>query len=188
MQVIAALGNYAVSQVERRSVLGAQVAMTSERPSEDADLLVLLLKVSSTINRPMKDALAEPTGLGLNELRVLMCLGGEGEMAGHDLADVMGMQPMNVSRALATLTSLGWIEQVRDTRNRRRKPHCLTNAGKSAFADMFPLVESISRFLFAGLNAKDKKSLSTALEKLSDRIGQWDSASAPSTEAMNSER
>src|SRR5262249_32710498 len=57
----------------------------------EIDLLVAILRFASVISRPMRDGVADPAGFSSNELRILMALSGEGDSAGHDLAELMGM-------------------------------------------------------------------------------------------------
>jgi DNA-binding MarR family transcriptional regulator len=78
---------------------GGQVVVQGK----EVELLVQLLKLSSFINGPMQDGVASPNNLALNELKITLCLGGEGALAGHDIADIMGIAPMNVSRSLSSL-------------------------------------------------------------------------------------
>ncbi len=148
--------------------------MTASRSeNEDVDLLVTLLRFATLINRPMRDGVADPEGLSLNELRVMMSLGGEGEMAGHELAELIGMQPMNVSRALATLIGIGWVEQVNDLSNRRRKPHRLSAAGWDAHAAMGPEVAAVAAFLCKTLTSADRAALGKILDKLTAQVEAW---------------
>jgi DNA-binding MarR family transcriptional regulator len=136
-------------------------------------LLVALLRIASVINRPMRDGVADPEGLSLNELRILMALGGEGEAAGHDLAEVMGMQPMNVSRALATLSDLGLAEEIDDPSNRRRKPYRLGAKGQERHAAMGPELDDVATFLFGGLRASERAALTRIFAKLNARLDEW---------------
>ena len=136
-------------------------------------LLVVLLRIASVINRPMRDGVADPEGLSLNELRILMALGGEGAAAGHDLAEVMGMQPMNVSRALATLGALGLAEEFDDPSNRRRKPYRLSEQGWARHAAMGPELDDVAGFLFGALTASERTTLTRIFAKLDARLNQW---------------
>ena len=77
-----------------------------------AHLLVRLLKLGSFISGPMRDGVCDPAQISSNELRVIMALAGEGALAGHDLVEITGLPPMNVSRAIATLRERGWIEDL----------------------------------------------------------------------------
>src|SRR5450631_2615793 len=92
-------------------------------------LLVAMLRFASLISRPMRDGVADPAGFSANELRLLIALSGEGESAGHDLAELMGMHAMNVSRAMSSLHSMGLVEPVNNRGNRRRKPYRISARG-----------------------------------------------------------
>jgi DNA-binding MarR family transcriptional regulator len=143
-----------------------------EDPPEIA-LLVAILKLATVINRPMRDGVADPEGLSLNELRVMMSLGGEGPMAGHELAELIGMQPMNVSRSLANLAARGWVEQTGGAGNRRRKPYRLSTGGWAAHRAMLPEVADVASFLFSGLPKGESQRLADLAQALIGRIGEW---------------
>lgn len=143
---------------------------------EYSGLLVALLRLASVINRPMRDGVADPEGLSLNELRILMALGGEGESAGHELAEVMGMQPMNVSRALATLNNLGLAEETDDPANRRRKPYRLSAAGWQRHVAMGSEIADVARFIFGTLKPSERAALEKIMAKLNARIADWQAA------------
>ena len=142
---------------------------------DTSTLLVALLRLASVINRPMRDGVAEPEGLSLNDLRILMALGGEGALAGHDLAEVMGMQAMSVSRALATLGTLGLVQIVDDPGSRRRKPHQLSAKGWVKHGAMKPEIAAVADFLFGALNARERTAFARIVAKLDARVGQWSS-------------
>lgn len=136
-------------------------------------LLLAMLRFAALINRPMRDGVAAKAGLSSNDLMIIMALGGEGEMAGHDLVDLMGMQPMNVSRALAALNDRGWIVQVQDKANRRRKPHKLTEAGWAAYRAMGPEIETVAEFLFHTLDPAERAGMASVLDKLYRQVMRW---------------
>jgi DNA-binding MarR family transcriptional regulator len=121
----------------------------------------------------MKEGLADPEGLTLNEMRTLMSLGGEGELAGHELSRVIGMQPMNASRALAALEKRGWIEEAEDTDNRRRKPYAISDAGIDAYRAMIPELADIAETLFSDLTDAERRRFRATAQKITDRIAQW---------------
>jgi DNA-binding MarR family transcriptional regulator len=144
-----------------------------DMPDAHSALLIALLRLASVINRPMRDGVADPEGLSLNELRILMALGGEGESAGHELAEVMGMQPMNVSRALSTLNDLGLAEEAGDPANRRRKPYRLSEQGWHRHAAMGPEIADVAAFIFGTLKSSERAALGKILAKINDRIADW---------------
>jgi len=135
--------------------------------------LIGLLKLASLINRPMLANVATPAELSLNELRVLMSLAGEGAAAAHDLADLMGMHPMAVSRAVSTLRENAMIQETRDPGNRRRKVLALTDAGWAAYAAMLPKAEDVATRLFAALTLTERLAVQGPLDKLIGRLEDW---------------
>ncbi len=137
-------------------------------------LLVQLLKFATLLNRPMADAVATPEGVSPNELRVLMALGGERQAAGHALAELIGMQPMNVSRALAGLHARGWVEPVEDATNRRRKPFRLSAAGWQAHRAMTPEMKAVADFIFTDLSPAERGRLEKIADKLIRRTTAWE--------------
>jgi DNA-binding MarR family transcriptional regulator len=136
-------------------------------------LLVQLLKLSSLINGPMQDGVADANDIALNELKIMMCLGGEGALAGHDITEIMAIPPMNVSRALAALKDRGWIESVRDPANLRRKPVQLSKAGWKAHSAMTPQFGAVANYLLGSLKASERATLGRATHKVINRMADW---------------
>lgn len=143
---------------------------------DDLALLIRLLKLGSLINTPMVDGVCGPAAISQIELKVMMALRGEGELAGHDLVGIMGMPAMNVSRALASLRLRGWIEDCRDRDNRRRKPVRLTPAGLVAYKRLEPLIGTVAKALVGGLAKAERLRLARTADKLiaamADRISR----------------
>lgn len=144
-----------------------------KQKSDDIALLVAMLRLASLISRPMRDGVADPAGFSSNELRLLMALSGEGEAAGHDLAELMGMQAMNVSRALASLRRMKLVEPVKNPKNRRRKPFRLSARGQAAHVSLEPNIAQVARFLFSALSAGECASLREILAKLDAQVMAW---------------
>lgn len=143
-------------------------------PSRDVTTLIALLKVATLIHKPMRDGVAEPLGLTPNELRILMVLGGEGARAGYEISDRIGLPPMNVSRALDSLSRAGLVEQIADPSNRRRKPHRLSEAGWERFHDTEARIGQVADFLFGRLTERRRATLGTLLDSLDRRIAEWE--------------
>jgi len=143
------------------------------RADRDIDLLVAILRFASIISRPMRDGVADPARLSSKELQLLMALSGEGESAGHDLAEMMGMHAMNVSRALASLRAMRLIEPVENSANRRRKPFRISARGATAYHAMKPNIARIAHYLLGVLSPRERAQLRTLLSKLDARVMQW---------------
>jgi DNA-binding MarR family transcriptional regulator len=148
---------------------GGQVVVQGK----EVELLVQLLKLSSFINGPMQDGVASPNNLALNELKITLCLGGEGALAGHDIADIMGIAPMNVSRSLSSLLQRGWIEPVEDPSSRRRKPFQLSSLGWECHRAMLPDLGGVAEYLLGKLSAKETAALLSISGKIVDRMADW---------------
>jgi DNA-binding MarR family transcriptional regulator len=144
--------------------------------NREINLLVAALRFASLISRPMRDGVADPTGFSSNELKILMALSGEGESAGHDLAELMGMHAMNVSRALASLREMGHVEPVKNTKNRRRKPYRISARGSITRAALEPYIAKVARYLFGVLTPEERRALNKILLKLDRRVRAWQPA------------
>jgi DNA-binding MarR family transcriptional regulator len=136
-------------------------------------LLVQLLKLSSLINGPMQDGVATTNDVALNELKIMMCLGGEGALAGHDISEIMAIAPMNVSRALSTMLSRGWIEPVADYENRRRKPVQLSASGWAAYRSLMPDVGAVADYLLGALTVNERATMGRVSNKVIGRMADW---------------
>lgn len=137
------------------------------------DQLVLLLKLGSFVNSPMKDGVCDPSGISQIELKVMMALAGEGDLAGHDLVEIMGVPAMNVSRALAALREKGWIEEAVDPENRRRKPVRLTATGQAEYDRLHPAVEAVAQALLGGLSQAQLRQFAAISDKIIAAMTQW---------------
>jgi DNA-binding MarR family transcriptional regulator len=140
----------------------------------EVELLVAMLKYASLISRPMRDGVADPAGFSSNELRILMAVSGLGEAAGHDLAELMGMHAMNVSRALTALHRMGLVEPAKNLKNRRRKPYRVSARGVTAYVGLEPGIAQISRFVFGTLTSSERESLRKILAKLDQQVLTWE--------------
>jgi DNA-binding MarR family transcriptional regulator len=151
------------------------MARSVELPGNEDNfaLLIRLLKLGSFINGPMKDGVCDPSGVSQIELKVMMALSGEGELAGHDLVEIMGVPAMNVSRALATLKQRGWIEDASDPENRRRRPVRLTRAGAAAYARLHPDIQAVADSLLGTLTPRQQREFAASADKVIEAMIEW---------------
>lgn len=151
----------------------AERATQAQPIDTQLELHVQLLKLASLIHRPMREGVAEHVGLAIDEIKIIMCLGGEGPVAGHDISDLMGIPPMNVSRALASLRERGWVESIVDPEDRRRKPVQLSAAGIEANRSLTPDLAEVARYLLGALTASERVSLGQTVRKIIGRMESW---------------
>lgn len=140
---------------------------------EPAELLVRLLKLGSFISGPMRDGVCEPADISSNELRVIMALAGEGDLAGHDLVEITGLPPMNISRAIATLHERGWIEDAIDPENRRRRPVRLSEAGHEAYRRTQPFFDVVAEAVLGKMTMRQRRELASLTDKINGRLIAW---------------
>ncbi len=160
-------------------------AAAGEHPSHPT-LLYRLLKLTNLIGRPFFAHFAERYDLTMNDLRVLMTLAPMQAAASHELCQVTGMHPMNVSRAAARLKRQGRMVECPDPANRRRKILTLTDAGWALYGKLTPHVAVISEYLFAPLTEEEARSLSGLIDVLTRRLDALDPNSSQliDTEAL----
>jgi DNA-binding MarR family transcriptional regulator len=140
---------------------------------EPAQLLIRLLKLGSFISGPMRDGVCDPAEISSNELRVIMALAGEGELAGHDLVEITGLPAMNVSRAIAALHDRGWIEDAIDPDNRRRRPVRLSAEGHEAYRRTQPYFDVVADALLGTLTTRQRAQLASLTDKVNARLITW---------------
>lgn len=150
-----------------------QHAGAGSRQDDAFDLLIRLLKLGSFINAPMKEGVCDPSGVSQIELKVIMALAGEGDLAGHDLVEIMGVPAMNVSRALATLRERGLIEDAVDAENRRRRPVRLSPAGHDIYRELLPATRGVAQALLGGLTPRQQREFAALSDKVIAAMVGW---------------
>ncbi len=153
--------------------MGKPPSNTAEVTEPRFEQLVRLLKLGSFVNGPMKDGVCDPSGISQIELKVMMALAGEGDLAGHDLVEIMGLPAMNVSRALVSLREKGWIEEASDPENRRRRPVRLSVAGAAEYERLHPAVEAVAEALLGGLSPAQQRQFAALSDKIIAAMTQW---------------
>ena len=153
--------------------------MTNDSDDDMLQLMMQMLKLASMISGPMQDEVGAPHSLGTNELRILMCLGGEGPMAGHDITELMAITPMNVSRAIAGLGARGLVEPVIDPANRRRRPVQLSAQGWQTRGSLTPDLRRIAEQLLQPLSKNERAGMSKGVGKVIARLEAWHESHHP---------
>ncbi len=132
-----------------------------------------LLKLSNLVLTPFLVVFADRYSINLNELRVLMTLASMREAAAHEIAREAAMRPMNVSRAVATLTRAGRIA-ARPDADGRRKLLTLTPKGRDLYEAMLPHVRRMSDVLFDSMSPLETEFFAKLLAKLVERLDSID--------------
>ena len=137
-----------------------------------------LLKASYLITQPFFTNFADRYDVSMNELRIIMTLAAVSNAAAHEIGRATGMHQMNVSRAVASLTSAGRVSQRRDaTIDRRRKIISLTAKGWTLHNRLLPHVKKMSEFIFASMTELEVEFLSKLLRRMNSQLQDIDPSS-----------
>jgi DNA-binding MarR family transcriptional regulator len=142
----------------------------ADAQTSPAALLYRLLKLSNLINRPFYSHFADRYDLTMNGLRVLMTLAAMSEAASHELCQVTGMHPMNVSRSVARLRRQDRITERWDPNNRRRKILSPTAEGWALYHQLTPHVKVLAQVLFDTLSPLEAELLARLTDLLTARL------------------
>lgn len=146
-----------------------RLATPDQRTTSPVAMMGQLLKLSNLVTRPFFVFLAGPFSLNHNELRVLMTLASMREAAAHEVAKAAGMHPMNVSRAVASLTRAGRISARRDV-DGRRKILSLTSDGLELHKALVPHVRRVAEVMCESMSSLEAEFFAKLLTKLVERL------------------
>jgi DNA-binding MarR family transcriptional regulator len=155
---------------QRETWLRALSAADDPRHVVPTLVIYRLLKLSNLISRPFLAEDSVRYRISLNELRILMTLAPMREAASHELANVAGMHPMNVSRAVAALRRHGRVCQRADPDNRRRKLLKLTVEGWALYRRLLPHVNKVAKAVFRDLTRTEITQLSRLIDMMTSRL------------------
>ena len=123
----------------------------AKRTAEPADILHRLLKLQNRLLAPFATHLEKQHRITVNGFRALMLIGRLGVTASHELADILGVNPMSVHRAVQSLHEQGRIAIEPDPADSRRKTLRLTAEGQRLYREMLPVTDQVATYLFSSL-------------------------------------
>ncbi len=129
-------------------------------------LSVLTNRVSGAIARQY----TERFGLTRAEWRVMAVLGGSPGLSARDLVERTGMDKVQVSRAVASLTAARRVERAQDEEDGRVTHLFLPRAGRAVYDQIVPLALHLEKTLLSALNAKERRTFDRLLAKLARQV------------------
>lgn len=111
-------------------------------------------------------------GVGIAEWRVLASLRSLGQATSLDTANLTGMDPAAVTRALTLLQEKGCAEPVAGRFAGRTKPFALTARGMALYAEMRRVALEREAVLLQDLTEADHKELLRLLRLLHGRLAE----------------
>jgi DNA-binding MarR family transcriptional regulator len=133
-----------------------------------------LLKLTNRLMAPFSAHLEKRYTISLNEFRALMLIGQLGTTASHELAQLLGVNTMAVSRAVAALNKHGRITVETDPASRRRKTLRLTPEGEALWREMMPATLKVADYLFEALCADEMAAFDAYVAKLTEHLEEQD--------------
>ncbi|MEQ9639347.1 MAG: MarR family winged helix-turn-helix transcriptional regulator [Alphaproteobacteria bacterium] len=124
--------------------------------------------------KPFNLRFSKQYSLTLNEWRVMMALASYPGLAAHELAQLIGIDKMSISRAVRRMTSMGRISRDPDPGDRRRTLLRLTPDGREVFLAIAPAAKTRERTLFSALSDTEERQLRRLLRKLEDTVRGWE--------------
>lgn len=133
-----------------------------------------LLKLTNRLMAPFSIHLEKRYKISLNEFRVLMVIGQMGVTASHEIAQILGVNTMAVSRAVAALHRHGRINVATDPQSRRRKTLKFTAEGQRLWSEMMPQSVKVADYLFEALSTDEVVAFDNYVRTLTDRLEAQD--------------
>ncbi len=162
------------SSPPRKSSASAKSPRPRAAEISPADTLHRVLRLANKLMAPFSTYLEHRYKISLNEFRLLMLIGRHPHSASHELAEMTGVNPMSVSRAVAALQKHGRIAVERDPANKRRKTLVLTDEGRRLYGLMRPQTDKVATYLVSALATQEVDMLNQYLDMLVDTLEATD--------------
>jgi DNA-binding MarR family transcriptional regulator len=124
----------------------------------------LLVKVGAQLSGIADDRLRD-SGLDERDYVILAILTVDGPDSQHSLARLLGRAPGVIVTAVDQLEHKGFVERIRDPRDRRRSRVTVTGAGQRALARADQLADAAAAELLGGLDSAELLALRALLTK-----------------------
>jgi DNA-binding MarR family transcriptional regulator len=134
--------------------------------SEPATTVLLSRLVKAIYRRATEEAL----GMNIKRYMTLSNLQGPGELPQQELCGLMHLDPNNCVLLLNDLESVGYIQRVRDTADRRRHIVQITRAGRKAVDRAEEALGAVEAEVLGDLSAEERETLRRLLVRASEAV------------------
>ena len=139
------------------------------RGSVDANFLFTLGELQRLI-RAYADREAGRFGITRAQWAVLAKVERSEGMKQTELAELLEMQPITLTRLIDKLCDAGWIERRSDAADRRVNRLYLRKAGRTLLGKMSGLKSELTATALEGINPADAHRLVTQLEQIKENV------------------
>ena len=137
---------------------------------EPTDILHRLLKLQNELMAPFATHLEKQHRISVNAFRALMLIGRLGVTASHELADILGVNPMSVHRAVRMLHHQGRIAIEPDPVDFRRKTLRLSPEGQRLYRQMLPQTDLVANYLLSSLKPDEVREFDRLITILTEGL------------------
>jgi DNA-binding MarR family transcriptional regulator len=137
-----------------RRMTGKPTDEIDERDFIDSPVFKLLL-AANLLARPFIEKIGPEKDLTLPEWRCLVALQAKGELSNTEVAELTGLDPMSVSRALDRLQRNDRVERTRDPDDGRRQLNRMTASGRAVYRAVVKLARQRQEAMVRGLAEKE---------------------------------
>ena len=131
----------------------------------------LLHHMSFTIDGDMNQLLEERLGIGISQQKILHVLHERSAVAQNVIAVALGQTESSISRQVDYMLQKGWIDQKRDTNDKRRQLTILTLKGHTLYQEAKKLEQKYFQDLLRDMSGKDAVKLQELLELAHSSFG-----------------
>jgi MarR family 2-MHQ and catechol resistance regulon transcriptional repressor len=142
-------------------------------------LHIQFLKLATLVSRPMRELVAQPNALTIDDIKIMLCLGDRGALTGREISELVALNTMAASRAIAHLDEMGWLVREEDVRDKRRRPVALSKKGLEGYRSIMPSIGKVADAIFGGFSELELVALFDALARVESRLAEIAALSPP---------
>ncbi|MTI16150.1 MarR family transcriptional regulator [Rhodobacteraceae bacterium RKSG542] len=126
-------------------------------------------KFATTVSEALQQIYSVEYGLTTSEWRTMAILGTKNILSASEIVERSSMDKVNVSRAVQSLRSRGYLKRDIDGDDRRKSVLRLTDEGIRVFDDLIPKVRAVEERLLKDLSESDLLIMMDLMERISQR-------------------
>lgn len=139
-------------------------------PVTDARYLAFLIMEAARLQRTVFDRRVRKIGFTRTQWMALRRVGDMPGVNQSELAELLEVEKATAGRVIDKLENFGWLERRVDDADRRVKRVYLTELGRRIHSDITPIAEAMVEEELAGLNSKERETLTDLLLTVKQRL------------------
>jgi DNA-binding MarR family transcriptional regulator len=155
-----------------------------ERQFEDEEFLLFRLSsVARRVASACADVYFTEFGISVSEWRLMAQIGRFGSISAKDIAEIISMDRVAISRAAAKCLAEGLIREDTHPQDRRSKVLSFTRKGAALYKTIIPRACELANTIEAGLSKAEAKMFRSLLDKVEISIDRIRATAAGASDA-----